>query len=233
MRNDQSLSHGRRSPTTTLIAAGCPPPKLGDMCTYKRKFHTHSGGYKSQLRQKMVVPNEVDYTPPGYEFVPSGNPFITRMCHNLAPTLYFVSCSESWSIFEEEEGIYVPADTFKQAVSELMANKARYDQSFCRDLDQKYPNAPPADRKKRHDLIELNSLDTASKILAVDMDKKSVNETAISEKWATKYVQDTVRNYIREQYTQSQPHSIYGMKPRTKEKGRMHRQFGDLSLLTW
>lgn len=111
-----------------------------------------------------------DKPPPGYVFVPSGNPSITRNCRKLAQKLYAVYRPKSRKKISSQIGLYVPRNVFEKVRSDFAAKRARIDAELWRTLDKKYPQMPPADKSEFHDLFSSQYRSLTGKSALNDME---------------------------------------------------------------
>jgi hypothetical protein len=151
-----AIKYRERSTLATCSSPSRPAPKLNDIFTQERNLHTdpesegeaskkeNRKAYRNSLGEEIVF-NPCD-PPPGYVFVPSGNPFITRNCRKLAQKLYAVYRPKSRKRLAAQIGLHVPRDVFEKVESNFKTKRARIDKNLWRALDKKYPQMPPADR---------------------------------------------------------------------------------------
>ena len=101
-----AVKYREQSTLTTRNPLSRPAPELNDISTQERILHTESDnpenkGEASRMENRKAYTNNHGeeilfrpcYPPRGYEFVPSGNIFITRRCRPLAPKVYEVGKS--------------------------------------------------------------------------------------------------------------------------------------------
>ncbi|RMZ71135.1 hypothetical protein GMOD_00005646 [Pyrenophora seminiperda CCB06] len=151
--------------------------------TYRNKL-----GEKIIFHQRYVRPGYAK--PSGYEFVPTGNAFVTRKCRDLAQNLYVVYSPETRKKPATKIGIYVPEGTFDKVQSEFQAKRVKLEEDLLRALEKEYPNIPPVDKDKLH----LSILEEYPHVTGI---------STLSPK-----VPSLARDYVRRQCTTPGKHSL-------------------------
>ncbi|KAF2007419.1 hypothetical protein P154DRAFT_517155 [Amniculicola lignicola CBS 123094] len=93
------------------------------------------------------------WPPPGYQFVPSGRPWVTWRCRKLAEKLFVVYHPRSRRKLGGPVGLHVPREVAEQASEEFEAKRESLSDWLLQDLGEKYPKMPPADKVKLHEKI--------------------------------------------------------------------------------
>jgi len=204
----ESKSNGFISVTKRSILA-FPSPKWNGVCTQKRRLHDDTKSptvrktYRNRYGEEIVF--TPCYPPLGYVFVPSGIGFITLWCRKLAPQLIVVNCSESPNRRSAPIGLFVPKDIFEKVQFEFEARRAKLRKSMQRDLDNEFPDMPPADKKEYLDLI-LSECPT------------------IVTKSALRRGSTSIYTFVRDRYTPFKSLATYGKHRDAKAINSAHRE---------
>lgn len=102
--------------------------------------------------ERMVFDGHIQ--PPGYAFVPSGKPYITRNCRKFTResgrSVYVVYRHQSRRRPATKIGLYVPNDIFEQVKSDFETIKIRHGEDLWQRLHKEYPKMPHVDKTKVH-----------------------------------------------------------------------------------
>jgi hypothetical protein len=141
---------------------------------------------RSSLTNKLgeeIVFEDWFSAPPGYVFLPSGNPFVTRRCRKKTEQkLYAVYRYQSRKWGAGHIGLFIPEEIVEEAKSEYEAKRTDADENLSRAIDKVFPNIHPAD-KRRLDALASTELVTCAP------------KSALRENWFRIY------RYVLDRYT--------------------------------
>ncbi|KAK8025987.1 hypothetical protein PG990_003810 [Apiospora arundinis] len=106
--------------------------------------------YRNKHGEEILFDRQ--YPPPGYEYVPAGNSFVTRQCRILAKEtnekIYAYYRLRSRKKVAKQCGLYVPRGIAADVESQYDARKEMADKERSQKLDKAYPNMPSKDKVK-------------------------------------------------------------------------------------
>jgi len=171
-----------------------PTLKSSGIIDKRRNIHTGEGGTRGAGKD-LKIANEIYmnryreqilflpcYQPLGYEFVPSGNIFITRNCRSLAQHVYAVYRSKNRNRCAAQIGLYVPKEVYKKVQAEFDIRRLQNDQSLWQSLVKHFPKMPYTDRREIRRLIFAGKPQTLERSISL--------ETAVFQ-----YVQDRYTHF--------------------------------------
>ncbi|KAI1491892.1 hypothetical protein F5X96DRAFT_629433 [Biscogniauxia mediterranea] len=123
--------------------------------TLRRDRHEYFNRYKEEILFSGDKP------PKGYEFVPTGNIFLTAYCrkhsrkHSRVVYAFFSPTHRKGR--SKQTGIYVPGEIARKAKAEQKAKMAAADETILRRLEKHYPAMPPDVRDEMHSALSWSS----------------------------------------------------------------------------